>query len=55
MPAKETEEKAGSTIEDMFTLRIYYPAGGNLQMEEEEGAEEDTADDGCRGGDNRIS
>ena len=34
MPAKETEEKAGSTIEDMFTLRIYYPAGGRLQMEE---------------------
>ena len=33
-PAKETEEKIGRTIEDMFTLRIYYPAGGRLQMEE---------------------
>ena len=32
--AKETEGKADSTIEDMFTLRIYYPAGGRLQMEE---------------------
>ena len=34
MPAKETEEKIGRAIEDMFTLRIYYPAGGRLQMEE---------------------
>ncbi|PIP70584.1 MAG: hypothetical protein COW90_04580 [Nitrospirae bacterium CG22_combo_CG10-13_8_21_14_all_44_11] len=33
-PTKEAEEKIGSTIEDMFTLRIYYPAGGRLQMEE---------------------
>ena len=33
-PAKETEEKIGRAIEDMFTLRIYYPAGGRLQMEE---------------------
>lgn len=32
--AKETEEKIGRAIEDMFTLRIYYPAGGRLQMEE---------------------
>ena len=31
---KRLKEKAGSTIEDMFTLRIYYPAGGRLQMEE---------------------
>ncbi len=34
MPTKETEEKVGRAIEDMFTLRIYYPAGGRLQMEE---------------------
>lgn len=34
LPAKETEEKIGRAIEDMFTLRIYYPAGGRLQMEE---------------------
>lgn len=33
-PAKETEEKIGRAIEDMFTLRIYYPAGRRLQMEE---------------------
>ncbi len=34
LPTKETEEKIGRAIEDMFTLRIYYPAGGRLQMEE---------------------
>ncbi|MDP1759806.1 MAG: GerMN domain-containing protein, partial [Thermodesulfovibrionales bacterium] len=34
LPVKETEEKIGRAIEDMFTLRIYYPAGGRLQMEE---------------------
>lgn len=34
LPAKETEEKISRAIEDMFTLRIYYPAGGRLQMEE---------------------
>jgi len=31
---KDTEERVGGTVEDMFTLRIYYPAGGRLQMEE---------------------
>ncbi|MBA3061164.1 MAG: GerMN domain-containing protein [Nitrospirae bacterium] len=34
LPTKETEEKIGRAIENMFTLRIYYPAGGRLQMEE---------------------
>ena len=34
LPAKETEEIIGRAIEDVFTLRIYYPAGGRLQMEE---------------------
>lgn len=34
MIAKETEEKIGRATGDMFTLRIYYPAGGRLQMEE---------------------
>lgn len=34
MPGKETGERVGGTVEDMFTLRIYYPAGGRLQMEE---------------------
>jgi hypothetical protein len=32
--SKETEEKIGGAIEDMFTIRIYYPVNGRLQMEE---------------------
>jgi len=31
---KETEDKIGRAAEDMFTLRIYYPVNGRLQMEE---------------------
>lgn len=33
-PETVTEEISIGTVEDMFTLRIYYPAGGRLQMEE---------------------
>lgn len=33
-PEKVTEERSISTVEDMFTLRIYYPVNGRLQMEE---------------------
>jgi len=31
---KRTEERGGVISEDMFTLRIYYPVNGRLQMEE---------------------
>ncbi|MDI6744881.1 MAG: GerMN domain-containing protein [Thermodesulfovibrionales bacterium] len=31
---KKAEERAGVVAEDMFTLRIYYPVNGRLQMEE---------------------
>ena len=34
LPGKAAEEKYHGASEEMFTLRIYYPANGSLQMEE---------------------
>lgn len=33
-PEKEAEETGSRPIEDLFTLRVYYPVEGRLQMEE---------------------